>query len=106
MFVCHYERKKFVDDHRQKYAEITKICLGNEIADKRLRFLQTKHLQCKKIGKYKIDDFFNPTLGGLIVVKIFVGGSEVGQPDKEISGSNFQLYICHNQSGKCGSKSQ
>ena len=46
MFVCHYERKKFVDDHRQKYAEITKICLGNEIADKRLRFLQTKHLQC------------------------------------------------------------
>ena len=46
MFVCHYERKKFVDDHRQKYAEITKICLGNEITNKRLQFLQTKHLQC------------------------------------------------------------
>ena len=23
--------KKFVDDHRQKYAEITKICLWNEL---------------------------------------------------------------------------
>ena len=24
MFVFNYDRKKFVDDHRQKYAEITK----------------------------------------------------------------------------------
>ena len=46
VFVSHYERKKFLDDHRQKYVEITKICLGNEIADERLRFLQIKHLQC------------------------------------------------------------
>ena len=46
MFVCNYDRKNFIDDHRQKYVEITKNCLGNEIADKRLRFLQTKHLQC------------------------------------------------------------
>ena len=47
MFVCNYDRKKFIDDHRQKYAEITKNCLGIEIADEHLRFLQTKHLQCK-----------------------------------------------------------
>ena len=46
MFVGNYDRKNFIDDHRQKYVEITKNCLGNEIADKRLRFLQTKHLQC------------------------------------------------------------
>ena len=46
MFVCNYDRKKFVDDYRQKYVEITKKCLWIEIADKRLRFLQTKHLQC------------------------------------------------------------
>ena len=37
---------KFVDDYRQKYVEITKKCLWIEIADERLRFLQTKHLQC------------------------------------------------------------
>ena len=48
MFVCNYDRKNFIDDHRQKYVEITKNCLGNEIADKRLQFLQTKHLQCGK----------------------------------------------------------
>ena len=55
MFVCHYERKKFVDDHRQKYVEITKICLGIEIADKRLRFLQTKHLQCAyRVKNYEL----------------------------------------------------
>ena len=36
-----------MDDHRQKYVEITKNCLGIEIADERLRFLQTKHLQCR-----------------------------------------------------------
>ena len=36
-----------MDDHRQKYVEITKNCLGIEIADKHLRFLQTKHLQCR-----------------------------------------------------------
>ena len=46
MFVCNYDRKKFVDDYRQKYVEITKKCLWIEIADERLRFLQTKHLQC------------------------------------------------------------
>ena len=49
MFVCNYDRKIFIDDHRQKYVEITKNCLGNEIADKRLRFLQTKHLQCTSV---------------------------------------------------------
>ena len=49
MFVCNYDRKNFIDDHRQKYVEITKNCLGIEIADKRLRFLQTKHLQCREI---------------------------------------------------------
>ena len=38
--------KKNVDDHRQKYVKIIKNCLGIEIADERLRFLQTKHLQC------------------------------------------------------------
>ena len=47
MFVCNYDRKKFVDDYRQKYVEITKKCLWIEIADERLRFLQTKHLQCR-----------------------------------------------------------
>ena len=46
MFVCNYDRKKFVDDYRQKYVEITKKCIWIEIADERLRFLQTKHLQC------------------------------------------------------------
>ena len=46
MFVCNYDRKNFIDDHRQKYVEITKNCLGIEIADESLRFLQTKHLQC------------------------------------------------------------
>ena len=35
-----------MDDHRQKSVQIAKNCLGIEIADKRLRFLQTKHLQC------------------------------------------------------------
>ena len=35
----HYDRKKYVDDHRQKYAEITKDCFGIEIKDKRLGFL-------------------------------------------------------------------
>ena len=48
MFVCNYDRKIFKNVHRQNYVEITKNCLGNEIADKRLRFLQTKHLQCRK----------------------------------------------------------
>ena len=28
-----YDRKNFVDDHRQKHVEITKKCLGIEIAD-------------------------------------------------------------------------
>ena len=46
MFVCHYERKKLVDDHRQKYVEITWDCLWDEIAEKHPWFLQTKHLQC------------------------------------------------------------
>ena len=43
---CNYDGKKIVDEHRQKYVEIAKNCLGIEIADERLRFLQTKHLQC------------------------------------------------------------
>ena len=46
IFVSNYDRKRFVVDHRQKYVEIAKNCLGIEIADERLRFLQTKHLQC------------------------------------------------------------
>ena len=33
MFVCNYDRKKYVDDHKQKYAEITKDCLWIEIAE-------------------------------------------------------------------------
>ena len=57
MFVCNYDRKNFIDDHRQKYVEITKNCLGNEIADKRLRFLQTKHLQCtEKMELFEVVD--------------------------------------------------
>ena len=28
MFVCNYGRKEFVDDHKQKYAELKKIVLG------------------------------------------------------------------------------
>ena len=52
MFVCNYDRKKFVDDYRQKYVEITKKCLWIEIADERLRFLQTKHLQCMCVLRY------------------------------------------------------
>ena len=39
--------KKIVDDHLQKYVRIKKSCFGIEIADDRLRFLQTKHLQCR-----------------------------------------------------------
>ena len=35
-----------MDDDRQEYVEITKNCLGIEIAEERQRFLQTKHLQC------------------------------------------------------------
>ena len=46
MFVCNYNRKTFVVDHRQKYVEIANDCLWIEFADERLRFLQTKHLQC------------------------------------------------------------
>ena len=49
MFVCNYNRKTFVVDHRQKYVEIAKDCLWIEIADEHLRFLQTKHLQCNAI---------------------------------------------------------
>ena len=47
MFVCNYNRKTFVVDHRQKYVEIANDCLWIEIADERLQFLQTKHLQCR-----------------------------------------------------------
>ena len=47
MFVCNYNRKTFAVDHRQKYVEIAKDCLWIEIADERLQFLQTKHLQCR-----------------------------------------------------------
>ena len=46
MFVCNYSRKTFTVDHGQKYVEIAKDCLWIKIADERLRFLQTKHLQC------------------------------------------------------------
>ena len=49
MFVCNYDRKKIVVDHRQKYVEIATDCFWIEIADKRLRFLQTKHLQCRTV---------------------------------------------------------
>ena len=44
---------KHVDDHKQKYAEITEDCLLNEITDKCLQFLQTKHLQCAV--KYRLE---------------------------------------------------
>ena len=50
MFVCNYNRKTFVVDHRQKYLEIAKDCLWIEMADERLRFLQTKHLQCTQLS--------------------------------------------------------
>ena len=60
MFVCNYNRKTFVVDHRQKYVEIAKDCLWIEIADERLRFLQTKHLQCvKSYSKYKSFEPYN-----------------------------------------------
>ena len=48
--------KKIVDDHRQKYVEITKHCLWNELqnyfvesTEKKLVCLQIdcKHLQCR-----------------------------------------------------------
>ena len=47
IFVCNYDRKKIVVDHRQKYVEIANDRVWIEIADERLRFLQTKHLQCR-----------------------------------------------------------
>ena len=50
MFVCNYNRKTFVVDHTQKYVEIANDCLWIEISDERLRFLQTKHLQCRAVG--------------------------------------------------------
>ena len=56
MFVCNYDRKKFVDDYRQKYVEITKKCLWIEIADERLRFLHTKHLQCTGLCQINVMD--------------------------------------------------
>ena len=31
MFVCNYNRKTFVVDHRQKYVEIAKDCLWNKL---------------------------------------------------------------------------
>ena len=40
MFVCNYNRKTFVVDHRQKYVEIAKDCLWIEIADECLQFLR------------------------------------------------------------------
>ena len=52
MFVCNYNRKTFVVDHRQKYVEIAKDCLWIEIADKRLQFLQTKHLKCDRCSLF------------------------------------------------------
>ena len=57
MFVCNYNRKTFVVDHRQKYVEIAKDCLWIEIADERLRFLQTKHLQCMALKFKTVDKF-------------------------------------------------
>ena len=67
MFVCNYDRKNFIDDHRQKYVEITKNCLGNEIADERLRFLQTKHLQCILQQKDVLIELFR--CDGMFLVK-------------------------------------
>ena len=63
MFVCNYDRKIFVDNQRQKYVEITNNCLRIKIADKHLRFLQTKHLQCNVIIQWSskfelIEGFF------------------------------------------------
>ena len=61
MFVYNYDRKKFVDDHRQKYTEITKNCLGIEIADEHLRFLQTKHLQCSGVRLQGVVHYISST---------------------------------------------
>ena len=57
MFVCNYDRKMIVVDHRKRCVEIAKDCLGIEIADKCLGFLQTKHLQCSWDHIVKIGDF-------------------------------------------------
>ena len=38
--------KKFVINHTQIFVDLTSVCFWIEIADKHLRFLQTKHLQC------------------------------------------------------------
>ena len=61
MFVCNYNRKTFVVDHRQKYVEIANDCLWIEIADEHLRILQTKHLQCRH-PEHLI--FFSPKYNG------------------------------------------
>ena len=57
MFVCNYDRKIFVDNQRQKYVEITNNCLRIKIADKHLRFLQTKHLHCTAIDQMTSSEF-------------------------------------------------
>ena len=43
--------KMFVINHTQVSEDFTSVCLWIEIADKYLRFLQTKHLQCTDLTK-------------------------------------------------------
>ena len=38
--------KKFVINHTEIFVELASVCFWIWIADKHLRFLQTKHLQC------------------------------------------------------------
>ena len=38
--------KKFVINHTQIFVDFISVCFWIEFADKHLRFLQTKHLQC------------------------------------------------------------
>ena len=61
MFVCNHNRKTFVVDHRQKYAEIANDSLWIEIADEHLRFLQTKHLQCSGVRLQDVVHYISST---------------------------------------------
>ena len=54
--------KIFVINHTQIFIELTNVCVWIWIADKHLRFLQTKHLQCSckywqwNVGRNTFDD--------------------------------------------------
>ena len=68
MFVCNHDRKKIVNDYIQKYVEITEKCLWIEIADERLQFLQTKHLQCTRTALFAQNTPFEKAKGGNFTV--------------------------------------